>query len=332
MITLSVLSVIPHYKVFIQNQIKDDAIAKYFLWSLYSLLFLWTWVGVPVIAVYNAKTMEYSINKSLILVYVLNIGYPVLCALQVFLHKFVFSCKCLQKYIGICIRINFGEDCSCTRLIFNLVAIVTFLNFLTFMLYFFLSVAVAYYAYPSRILIRLSFLQFAFICLLMVVALLIFVLHQLIKSLHTCLCMNQCQKKELTGDGTSQELIDEDTSQDSPSNGTSQGSPSNGNQNRQNYGSINIELEPATDNLAIQDNTREKAAVLQIKICLGLFHAVTVLMFLAFLLIILIVAGGMVFEATKNEVHTINDYLTILPTIAVNGIILLIKWMKRKQT
>ena len=372
MVTLCIAN---NLHAFAQKQIKEDRTAKYFLWSLYSLLLLWTWVGIPAIITHNAITKHTNgyVTTVLIIAYLVPLIVP------------GFVCT-VRLVCGKAANV-FSKDG-----LYQAIVPATILLFLPFTLYFFLSIAVAYYAFPSRILIRLSYLQFTFVCLLMVVALLISVLDRLRK----LLCVNQSQYKLLTdvvisedrpsngtsqdhpsngtsqdspsngtsqdspsngtsqdspsngtsqdspsngtsqdspsngtsqdspsngtsqdspSNGTSQDSPSNGTSQDSPSNGTSQDSPTNDNQEPQNYGSTRL-------------NTNKKKifeAVFQV------FQAVTVLISLAFLLIVLIVVGGIVFEATENEVNTINEYLTILPTIVVNSIILLIKWTKHRK-
>ena len=274
-----------------QNQIKKDTTTKYFLGSLYCLIFLWTWVGIPIVIV-----MSHS--ESFIVTWLQCSLYGFCICLGIISYIFYFwgtnikdihTCNCYSK-------------CTCTTMI-HAVAFVTSVNFLSFTLYFFLSIAVAFYAYPSRILIRLSFLQFAIVCLVMGVALLIFVLTGSFKQL--------------------KELI---APQDSHSNGNQE--PQNTEnyeseqelQNTENHESEKAPLVPRNGN-----QEPETKCTCQ-DFCISLFvavQAVTVLVLLVFLIFVLIVAGGVVFEATKKEVHTFNDYLTVLPTIAVNSIILL---------
>ena len=242
----------------IEDHMRQD-IVRDTLWAFLFLAFSWTWiihqifVGMNVYDPENQNSFIYNIT----FINASNLFYLIV-AFFIYVDQTKISTEtCLLNFLQI-------------------VAIAISLSFMTHVFFAFPSIALAFYAFPSRTIIRLGYFELALLCLLVGVAFLFDRVAFLYKELQLSTCKFNRECKCIGDTGIC---------------------------------------------------TKKSASV-----CRAGLQVLSVVLLLVFLSIILIVVGGIVFEATSDAVHTINDYLLILPTVAVNIILLAIhpKEMRNK--
>jgi uncharacterized membrane protein YidH (DUF202 family) len=172
------------------------------------------------------------------------------------------------------------------------------------------NVLIAYYAYPTRALIRLSFIQISLVCLLLSVATLIDLFETLSWQCYIC-CYKKAPKE--TEQFDSVKAIEE---QSNPRNIQT------------------TEVQDGDDDMVILDMNQDEAephnktSIVLKKpkrsICITIARIGALLTILGVLSIVLVVIGTIVFKQTEDK-DTLKGLLTILPTILGNVIIYITK-------
>ena len=160
------------------------------------------------------------------------------------------------------------------------------------------NVLIAYYAYPTRALIRLSFIQLSLVCLLLSVATLIDLLETLSWQCYVC-CYREAPKET------------------------------------ENFESVAIELKSRTikitetqDEVKVDIDPNSRADIVlknpKTSICTTIARIIAIITILVVLSLILVIIGTIVFKQTEDN-DTLKGLLTVLPTILGNIIIYITK-------
>ena len=266
-----------------------------YFWSFQFLATTCCIFGLAYLVVELKDAFSHSLATAVFFIIYTAMAFTVLPALHIVFKKrsdrlfpvpFICCCHCCH-----------GAYC---KVIANSIAIWISLAFLTYLLYSVPSILLAYYVFPSRTLIRLSFIQVAVVVLILALSLLLFLLEK------TCLlCFlkhNSCQwhfrKNNLEGAPLIGELQGYTQGDDDP-----------------------LEAVDHPKLAAEVEDTSSK------RMCSLVLQVIAAAVFVSFLSALLIAIGAIVFKQTSNEGKGINSYLTILPTILVNVTI----WFARKK-
>ncbi len=272
-----------------------------YFWSFQLLAFVWCWGGL----VYLLVTLENELTTYLFYAIYIAMFLDVFIALWIVSrhldHRFPVPFVC-----GCCCR-----GCYSTFLPFivnflaNIFAIWNIFAFLTFVLYSLPSIILAYYVFPSRTLIRLSFLEFAVIIILIAIALFLFVLEK------TCLmCFTKCNRSLVK----QQDLIQKShsiNSDERPKEASKE--------------FVEVDLPDMSDYPEAKDFQDGSVSIKEL--ASAVIQLLTSTLFLVGITALIFTVGVIVFKQTTSESKSISGYLTILPTIAVNVTI----WFAQKK-
>ena len=153
---------------------------------------MWSWIGLQVTGFIGALKEDISIYVPIF--YGLNGVYLVLAVItQCCMRNCnVKSCKKWFKLSIITHPNPYLEAIS------NIFVLQSTICLLTYLLYSLPSIALSYYAFPSRTLIRLSYFEFALIILFVAVALCLYVLEDCCKQWCCKQCCNKASEKGIT--------------------------------------------------------------------------------------------------------------------------------------
>ena len=313
----------------------------HFFWSFHTLAFFWSWLGLEITVFLGTLKEDAHIYGTMYAV--INAGYLVLSIII----------RCRNGNAKWCPEL---PSTHCSKFA-NIFALHCTFCLLTYLLYSLPSIALSYYAFPSRTLIRLAYFEFAVICLLVVVALLLYTGEDCYKQFcgkynqvsGASMTPNHSQNTELsflpskrsTSVSTSVSQSSEQSQQHRYPDVHVQGITSNLGpsitqpQNTERSPLLGASRQTRSSEQSQQDPEQQTPVVDQDELCCTSGSVVctglkvfTVLLFLVFTSALLVIAGGIVFTSTSNESET--DILAIVPTIVANGIIFLTKWTNFK--
>ncbi len=271
-----------------------------YFWSFQLLAFMWCWGGL----LYILVTLDNELSAFLFYAIYVAMFLDVFIALWIvwrhldrrFPVPFVFGCCCRGCYSTF---VPFVAD-----FLANVFAIWNIFAFLTFLLYSLPSVVLAYYVFPSRSLIRLSFLEFAVIVILIATSLFLYLLEKMCLS-----CFVKCNRRLVK------------------TQALAEGSHSvNGDKpEASNKDFVEVDLPDMSD---YPESKEFKNGTMSAKeLVSAVIQFLTSALFLVGIVTLLVAVGVVVFKQTISESKSISGYLTILPTIAVNVTI----WFAQKR-
>jgi hypothetical protein len=170
------------------------------------------------------------------------------------------------------------------------------------------NILIAYYAYPTRSLVRLSFIQISLVCLLLSVATLIYLLETLSWQCYICYYKKAPTETEQF-DSVKDIEFEESNSRTIQTTETQDGGVL-----------VNMDQNEA--------EPHKKASIVLKKplksICTTIAQIIAIIMILVALSIVLVIIGTIVFKQTEDN-DTLKGLLTILPTVLGNVIIYVTK-------
>ena len=182
--------------------------------------------------------------------------------------------------------------------------------FVSYVVQSFPNVLIAYYAYPTRALIRLSFIQISLVCLLISVATLIYLLETLTWQWHVCYYKKAPKETE---EFKSVKAIEEESN--------SRVIQTMETQNDHEDILVFVDM----DQNEVEHYSKEVVLKKPLKsICTTLAQIFALSMILVALSIVLVIIGTIVFKQTEDN-DTLKGLLTVLPTILGNVIVYITK-------
>ena len=268
-------------------QAKKNLMYLYF-WSFQSIAFIWCWGGLIYLLITLDGTLTALVFYDIYVVMILDVFLALWIVWKrldrLFPVPFICGCCC-----GCCYNTFLPFLVS---FISNVFAIWNIFAFLTFVLYALPSVALAYYVFPSRSLIRLSYMQFAVIVLVVAASLFLFLLEKL------CLmCFVKCNEKlSVPQENHSININDTEKS-------------------LQDFVQVDIPdvaAFPEAKTASFQDGRISRKELLSATI-----HALTSVIFLIGVAALVCAIALVILKQTASESKSISGYLTILPTVAM---------------
>ena len=249
----------------IHENAKDKANYLYlYFWSAQLLAFVAIVMGVYVLAegglgavfggIYIAMIIEAIIASVIVLRRKEFIPVPLIC----------------------CCASCYSNNIICQKFT-NALAFATTFAFLTYLLYSIPSILLAFYVFPSQTIVKLSFINFAVIVLLIVVSLFLFSLE---KFCCLCFCKRKTERDPEGGAAPSASLIPLEHIRD---------------------GSLSTDIDPS-------DNPADGICPSLRNISMVLVRLVTALLIIIVAIILLLVIGAVVFEQTLDGKKDINEY------------------------
>lgn len=271
-----------------------------YFWSFQLLAFVWCWGGL----VYLLATLDSELSTYLFYAIYVAMFLDVFIALWIVWkrldHRFPVPFVC-----GCCCR-----GCYSTFLPFvvdflaNVFAIWNIFAFLTFALYSIPSIVLSYYVFPSRSLIRLSFLELAVIVIVIAISLFLFLLEKM-----CLLCFIKCNGTLVKTQALHR--VEQGYSDVHPKKASKD--------------TVELDLPDMLDYPETKDF--QDGRVSPKELVSAVVQFITSTLFLFGITALIIAIGVVVFKETITESRNISGYLTILPTIAVNVTI----WAAKKR-
>ena len=170
----------------------------------------------------------------------------------------------------------------------NCCAIFMTSGILVYLMFAFPAIVIAYYVFPSRTLVLLSFIQVALIVLVLSITLFLYLLERM-----CILCLRACSRQLKDPEAATQELL------------------------------VNLVETEENENTSHRHHNQHdiKDKTVCCLICCSAFKAVVVLLGFMILFFLLVVLGMIVVTQSAEEINRFDQLLTILPTILINFII-----------
>lgn len=276
--------------------------------------YLYFWSAVPLIYMLIICVFFYGLTQaSATLIFSLNLLYIAIVTVFTGFLAMLFSIiYCLwsaeerhkKRHKSVpCPLLCFCTCCldDCCHCMNNCCAIFMTSGILVYLMYAFPAIIIAYYVFPSRTLVLLSFIQVALLVLVLTITLFLYLLERM-----CLLCLLRCSGIPVEDpEATTQELINvAHTAQtEEPSYDT-----------RSTEEGIQL-LQPG------QVRHNQHDAITVELLIWSLFKAGVALFGLIVLFFLLVILGMVVFTQSAEESDRIDQFLTILPTILVNLII-----------
>jgi len=276
-------------KLYDKTQSRKNNFYLYF-WSavplIYMLVICVFFYGLPP----ASATLIFSLNIVHILIVTMLSG---IFAMMFSAIYYVWSAEKRHKSIP-CPLLCFCTCCldDCCHCMNNCCAIFMTFGILVYLMFAFPAIIIAYYVFPSRTLVLLSFIQVALLVLVLTITLFLYLLERM-----CLLCLLRCSGIPVEDpEAATQELINLVPTEEPSEEGIQLLQPGQVHHNQ--HGAITGKL-----------------------LIWSLFKAGVALFGLMVLSFLLVILGMVVFTQSAEESDRIDQFLTILPTILVNLII-----------